>query len=1547
MRGPSAGTVRWLLLSDLHFKHHDLDRVRQTAQWIVAEAERNQVRRVVVCGDLLTSRTMQPTHVLSACYRFIGLLSEAVPRVHIVLGNHDLAYRRDYQTTALDALNINRLAPYVSLHSGIAHHEWDGRRVLLLPFREEQDELTEAVATLDPNEASKTVAFAHLAINKAIMQRYVVGAGVDKLRAENSITHRGLMGPDRFASLARTFTGHFHSHQTITQEQFGRNKVHLRGSVTYLGSPLQLSWADLYDEQRGVILFDPETLEHEMLINPHAVGYTTADLRQVLDGQVDEGVVTDKHVMLIGELTHLKYVTARDRLLSLGVRSVRNWTPMGFALHADRPSFGGLGASVPASDAAVQPSEVPAKDKTGPDATSDGVSGSNSGAEPWTATLNLALEAREYVKSLELDESLLLRQDELVRVGQRMIQVSREVADQDCEAEIKHRDFLDGSSQAIGTRTATELAGPSTHVFVAEPRTLTITNFLSVQGTITIDFRKDLPRGLTFLVGDNGSGKSTLVEAMVWCQFGRCIRSGLAANDVVNDNVGKNCSVMLEFANGYTIARHRKHKSHSNRVIISLRGEPQPQLEHPDTRTTQGAINELLGTDYETYVRAVVLGHESAVSFLNSTLAQRRDLIEASLGLSMLDQCGQVSRLLLRDVDNDVDEVKGKLEGLLRKIEYIERRCEDLDRTQKRFEKEAGEAVTSLEAAIQEHAAAELQINGQGPFSEEYLQFRHKYPEIITDIIDCERQISAASKGVQGLLRLAQPAELSMGFHVKISTLQDQIYIEQENLQRLGNSYARIQEQKHAEPASWLGQLQRQISQRLEAMAAAHPTGLRKLLHALKTSILCFRLMAVRGLLRISGILRDGSEGTSAQDHNQEAAINNLRKDVENSTSRLQNLKHEVNRIIALEKLATNHAVMIKARLAKAIQAQNACEALRQQVTLKQRDVATYTRLVETEQSSLRSLRSEHDALATKLEELAADRELFAFWSSALAKRTRRASSSSSTRCTAKATANFREHVLVKSLSELNVILAQVLTVLYDDTRHARVMTTGMLRSLFDSDSVDAMMNTSFSSSSSVLDRTLAVHPSLAYGKRSGGERKRIDLALFFALLQLAWARSAHRAHYVLVDEVFDSLDEAGQAAVVRWCGLMSQTMVDWIVVITHSRFLVERDLEEDTGKVLVMRARMGRRVVQEVLGSHLPTELPATKEKYHSVKAFHLVLRLVSFIAARHFVGSPLCEDEGWLSMALAYTENAFKTIILLRIFPDFMKPLVAWFIPFSYQVSWALRKAKRIVIPLIVERHRRQETDPNYERPEDFLQYIMDGASNSDGDPEKLAHRLLILTLAAVHTTSMAATQTLFDLCAHPEYIEPLRREIMEVLDEEGGYTKQTLTNFKKLDSFMRESQRLNPPSLLGFKRAVRQSLTLSDGTFLPEGVRLMMPIYPIVVDPEVTPDPYFFDGYWHFSNRQKPGQSTRHQFATTSDNNLHFGHRKYACPGRFLAANSTKMVLSNLLLGYDFRFSHGTTQRPSNIHLHEYVFPDPEAGIEFKVREEQSKWTLKEVA
>ena len=129
----------------------------------------------------------------------------------------------------------------------------------------------------------------------------------------------------------------------------------------------------------------------------------------------------------------------------------------------------------------------------------------------------------------------------------------------------------------------------------------------------------------------------------------------------------------------------------------------------------------------------------------------------------------------------------------------------------------------------------------------------------------------------------------------------------------------------------------------------------------------------------------------------------------------------------------------------------------------------------------------------------------------------------------------------------------------------------------------------------------------------------------------------------------------------------------------------------------------------------------------------------------------------------------------------------------------------------------------------------------------------------------------------------------------------------------------------------------ITLSDGVHLPQNVHLMMPIHPIVIDEAVTPRPLQFEGFRHYENRRKPGESNKHQFATTSKDNLHFGHGKYAYPGRFFAANTIKMNVAQLLSDYDFGLPEGQPC-PENLRLHEYVFPNPEATLLFRRKEQE---------
>ena len=360
--------------------------------------------------------------------------------------------------------------------------------------------------------------------------------------------------------------------------------------------------------------------------------------------------------------------------------------------------------------------------------------------------------------------------------------------------------------------------------------------------------------------------------------------------------------------------------------------------------------------------------------------------------------------------------------------------------------------------------------------------------------------------------------------------------------------------------------------------------------------------------------------------------------------------------------------------------------------------------------------------------------------------------------------------------------------------------------------------------------------------------------------------------------------------------------------------------------------------------------------DEWAEIRAFDLLIRVISRLASRLFVGPELCRDERWLATSRQYTENAFKTIIFLRVFPQWMRPFVSVPLIYSWKVLYHLHNARKLLIPLVLQR---REAKARGEHQADLkftnlLEIMDEEAKGADQDPDKLVRRTLVLTLASSHTTSMAACQALFELCLRPEYTKPLRDEVQSVLAEDGGWRKTTLTKLKKLDSFMKESQRFHPPSrrtlyvilienailtnvarLVGFKRNILQELTLPNGQVLPRGAHTLLPIEPHAFEDPKLKDPDAFDGLRYYKMRQQQQEyANKLQFATVDKYNLHFGLGKHACPGRFLASNTIKMILGQLLLEYDFRFPRGQG-RPHDVSAHEYIFPNPDGLIELRKR------------
>ncbi|KAK9438637.1 P450 monooxygenase [Metarhizium brunneum] len=344
-------------------------------------------------------------------------------------------------------------------------------------------------------------------------------------------------------------------------------------------------------------------------------------------------------------------------------------------------------------------------------------------------------------------------------------------------------------------------------------------------------------------------------------------------------------------------------------------------------------------------------------------------------------------------------------------------------------------------------------------------------------------------------------------------------------------------------------------------------------------------------------------------------------------------------------------------------------------------------------------------------------------------------------------------------------------------------------------------------------------------------------------------------------------------------------------------------------------------------LGYSLRTDLPPCHD-WTSVSIQPFILRVVERIVHRTFVGLPLCRDPEWLKAAFGHADNVTITQIAMRSVPCFMRPLLDLCLPFSWKYKAHLRAGKKVLIPEVERRRDLETTGVDYVKPNDLLQSMveMTNPDDEEGHPDTLAQLMMTMTAIAGHSTAASGSHVIFDLVSRPEYIDLLREEAQETLQKtEMRFTKQSLSGLRKMDSFMRESQRHNPLSLLGFLRVVKApaGITLQDGTHVPYGTQLCIPPHSISSDPTVLEDAQSFNGLRYYEQRRRdPGQENKHQYATTDKIHLHFGYGKWACPGRFMASDMMKMIVATLLLRYDIKYPDGKA-RPTNGHIHEFPF------------------------
>lgn len=226
-----------LLFTDIHIHPHKrrnerLEDCLNVLNWVFETAQKESIKSILFGGDLFHDRQKIDVYTYQKTFEILQKwLNKDIFKLYVVLGNHDLWFNEQTSISSVMPLaslpNIEIIDKPIRLK--IEDVYWD-----MIPFT--HDPLS-AITKLEKEDGEKQYALGHLAIDGAILH----GSSISDV----TIEHDGEMvkvSTSLFEKYKRVYLGHYHCSQI------------LQPNVEYIGSPLELSFGEAFQEKHLIVL---------------------------------------------------------------------------------------------------------------------------------------------------------------------------------------------------------------------------------------------------------------------------------------------------------------------------------------------------------------------------------------------------------------------------------------------------------------------------------------------------------------------------------------------------------------------------------------------------------------------------------------------------------------------------------------------------------------------------------------------------------------------------------------------------------------------------------------------------------------------------------------------------------------------------------------------------------------------------------------------------------------------------------------------------------------------------------------------------------------------------------------------------------------------------------------------------------------------------------------------------------------------------------------------------------------------------------------------
>ena len=185
---------------------------------------------------------------------------------------------------------------------------------------------------------------------------------------------------------------------------------------------------------------------------------------------------------------------------------------------------------------------------------------------------------------------------------------------------------------------------------------LRLKNFKSYANEI-INFDK----GITVIVGENGAGKSSIFEAISFALFKQHTAGKIG--DLVRNNT-ENMSVELDFVSRgkeYRIIRDKTKSKTVSRLLTKTSSDSEFMSLCSGEREVSDNIQAILEMDANLFLNAIYVRQGEIAELVDKTPAEKKLLIGRLLGLDSLETAWNNMIPLIREYENKLSEIKGKL----------------------------------------------------------------------------------------------------------------------------------------------------------------------------------------------------------------------------------------------------------------------------------------------------------------------------------------------------------------------------------------------------------------------------------------------------------------------------------------------------------------------------------------------------------------------------------------------------------------------------------------------------------------------------------------------------------------------------------------------------------------------------------------------------------------------------------------------------------------------------------------------------------------------